>query len=289
MKGVILAGGSGMRLYPLTQVVSKQLMPVYDKPMIYYPLTTLMQAGIKDVLIITTAQELTRFQALLGDGKKWGITLSYAVQNKPKGLADALIVAEQFIANDNFCMILGDNIFYGQTLPSSLQQLAKRKKGAHIFAYHVAEPSQYGVVAFDQAGKVYSLEEKPAKPKSQYAIPGIYFFDCQAVQFAKQVQPSERGELEIIDVLKQYMQKGQLTTQKMGRGIAWLDTGTHHDLLAAAQFIATIDKRQGLKINCPEEQAYRNGWISQAQLQHIAKPLIKSGYGSYLLSIVNEL
>ena len=288
-KGIILAGGSGTRLYPLTKVVSKQLMPVYDKPMVYYPLATLMQAGIKDILIITTPQELDRFESLLGDGSNWGIKLSYLAQESPEGLAHALIIAEQFVANDNFALILGDNLFYGQTLPQSLKKAASQQLGCTIFGYHVANPTSYGVVEFDIEGKVLSIEEKPDKPKSQYAIPGIYFFDNQAVDYAKKVKPSERGELEITDVLNQYMQAGNLNTEIMGRGIAWLDTGTHQDLLIAAQFIATVDHRQGLKINCPEEVSFRNGWINAAQLKAIAEPLKKSGYGGYLLNILTEL
>ncbi|MEO2280280.1 glucose-1-phosphate thymidylyltransferase RfbA [Pseudoalteromonas pernae] len=286
MKGIILAGGSGMRLYPLTKVVSKQLMPVYDKPMIYYPLATLMQAGIRDILIITTPSEQQRFVELLGDGNQLGVSIDYAVQSEPKGLAHAIIVAENFIANDAFCMVLGDNIFYGQTLPTSLKEMANMQTGAHIFAYHVANPSSYGVVEFDGSGKVQSLEEKPSQPKSNYAIPGIYFFDGQAVEYAKSIHPSERGELEIIDVLRRYLKAENLFTRVMGRGIAWLDTGTHQDLLDAAQFIATVDHRQGLKINCPEEQAYRNGWIDCDALATMAEPLKKSGYGHYLLSLI---
>lgn len=288
-KGIVLAGGSGMRLYPLTQVVSKQLMPVYDKPMIYYPLATMMQAGIKDILIITTPAELSRFQSLLGDGESWGITLSYQVQANPEGLAHALIIAEEFVQNESFAMVLGDNLFYGQNLPKSLKAAARADNGCTIFAYHVANPSSYGVVEFDGDGKVLSIEEKPKQPKSQYAIPGIYFFDNKAIAFAKKVQPSDRGELEITDVLNQYMAVGELKTRVMGRGIAWLDTGTHQDLLIAAQFIATVDHRQGLKINCPEEVAFRNGWISAEQLKQIAEPLKKSGYGEYLLNILTEL
>lgn len=288
-KGIVLAGGSGMRLYPLTQVVSKQLMPVYDKPMIYYPLATMMQAGIKDILIITTPNELSRFKSLLGDGHLWGIKLSYQVQEKPEGLAHALIIAEEFVQNESFAMILGDNLFYGQNLPQSLRAAAENEMGCTVFAYHVANPSSYGVVEFDHQGKVLSIEEKPEQPKSQYAIPGIYFFDHKAISYAKNVKPSKRGELEITDVLTQYMNNGQLRTQIMGRGIAWLDTGTHQDLLIAAQFIATVDHRQGLKINCPEEVAFRNGWISAGQLKMIAEPLKKSGYGEYLLNILSEL
>ncbi|WP_286233238.1 glucose-1-phosphate thymidylyltransferase RfbA [Thalassotalea sediminis] len=289
MKGIVLAGGTGMRLYPLTQVVSKQLMPVYDKPMIYYPIATLMQAGIKDILIITTEEDSQKFRDLLGDGKLWGIELQYCIQDKPRGLAHALIVAEKFVANDSFAMILGDNLFYGQTLPSSLQNAVKKESGCTVFGYHVANPSQYGVVDFDQSGRVTSIEEKPVQPKSHYAIPGIYFFDSQAIQFAKNVKPSKRGEMEITDVLLQYLSEQQLTVEIMGRGIAWLDTGTHQDLLVAAQFIATVDNRQGLKINCPEEVAFRNGWITAEELRNIAQPLKKSGYGEYLLNLLEEL
>ncbi|MDE3271240.1 glucose-1-phosphate thymidylyltransferase RfbA [Pseudoalteromonas sp. G4] len=288
MKGIILAGGTGSRLYPLTAVLSKQLMPVYDKPMIYYPLATLMQAGIKDILIISTEQDLPSFKKLLNDGSQLGIKLSYQVQHEPKGLAHALIIAENFIKNDNFAMILGDNLFYGQTLPTNLLKAANRTSGCTIFGYHVAHPENYGVVEFDRAGIVKSIVEKPQQPKSHFAIPGIYFFDSQAVGFAKNVVLSERGELEIVDVLKQYLTKQELNVEIMGRGIAWLDTGTHADLLAASQFIETIDNRQGLKINCPEEQAFRNGWIDAAQLKAIAEPLMKSGYGAYLLNILQE-
>ena len=288
MKGILLAGGSGMRLYPLTQVVSKQLMPVYDKPMVYYPLATLMQAGIQDILIITTPHELHRFEDLLGTGENLGLRLSYAIQDRPNGLAEALIIAEKFLGSDNFAMILGDNIFYGQTLPHTLQQAAAKKSGATVLGYHVADPSSYGVVEFDDKMNVVSIEEKPHAPKSSYAIPGLYFFDCRAVEFAKKVVPSERGELEIVDVIKQYMELNELEVKLLGRGIAWLDTGTHQDLLTAAQFIATIDNRQGFKINCPEEVAYRNGWISPEKLKEIAMPLRKSGYGCYLLNILEE-
>lgn len=288
MKGVLLAGGSGMRLYPLTQVVSKQLMPVYDKPMIYYPLATLMQAGIQDILIITTPHELHRFEDLLGNGENLGVRLSYAVQTKPNGLAEALVIAESFLNKENFAMVLGDNIFYGQSLPYTLQQAAAKKKGATVLGYHVANPGSYGVVEFDEHMNVVSIEEKPETPKSSYAIPGLYFFDNRAVEFAKKVKPSARGELEIVDVIKQYMDLQELEVVLLGRGIAWLDTGTHQDLLTAAQFIATIDNRQGFKINCPEEVAYRNGWISPDKLREIAIPLRKSGYGCYLLNILEE-
>lgn len=288
MKGIVLAGGSGLRLYPLTQVVSKQLMPVYDKPMIYYPIATLMQAGIKQILIITTVDDLSRFQALLGDGRQWGVEFSYATQAKPEGLAQAFIIAESFLNGDSAALVLGDNIFYGQDLPSTLKQGVEQKTGASVFAYHVANPERYGVVEFDQQGKAISIAEKPAQPKSNFAIPGIYFFDHKVVDIAKQVQPSARGELEITDVINTYLSVDELKVLPLSRGVAWLDTGTHDDLLSAAQFIATLDKRQGLKVNCPEEIAWRNGWITTEALLKIAEPLKKSGYGNYLLRIIND-
>lgn len=287
-KGIILAGGSGTRLYPLTQVVSKQLMPVYDKPMIYYPLATLMQAGIQDVLIITTPLERDRFEALLGDGSQFGISISYQVQPSPDGLAQAFILAEDFLAGSPAALVLGDNLFYGHDLVQQLRAACSKATGGTVFGYHVANPKAYGVVDFDDAGKVLSIEEKPIQPKSNYAVPGIYFFDAQVVAFAKAVKPSPRGELEIADIIQMYLAAGQLDVQIMGRGTAWLDTGTHDDLLAAAQFIATLDKRQGLKVNCPEEVAYRNGWISADNLREIAKPLVKSGYGAYLLKLLDS-
>lgn len=287
-KGIILAGGSGTRLYPLTQVVSKQLMPVYDKPMIYYPLATLMQAGIQDVLIITTPLERDRFEALLGDGSQFGISISYQVQPSPDGLAQAFILAEDFLAGSPAALVLGDNLFYGHDLVQQLRAACSKATGGTVFGYHVANPKAYGVVYFDDAGKVLSIEEKPIQPKSNYAVPGIYFFDAQVVAFAKAVKPSPRGELEIADIIQMYLAAGQLDVQIMGRGTAWLDTGTHDDLLAAAQFIATLDKRQGLKVNCPEEVAYRNGWISADNLREIAKPLVKSGYGAYLLKLLDS-
>lgn len=288
MKGIVLAGGSGMRLYPLTQVVSKQLMPIYDKPMIYYPIATLMQSGIREILIISTPEDLPRFQALLGNGKQWGLSFQYEVQATPDGLAQALIIAKTFLSGSPAALILGDNVFYGQTLPQLLQQATNQISGCTIFGYHVSNPQRYGVIEFDNAGRAISIEEKPQKPKSNFAIPGIYFFDENAVDIAENVRPSARGELEITDVINHYLKIEQLNVINLGRGVAWLDTGTHDDLLAAAQFIATIDKRQGLKINCPEEIAWRNKWISTKELTEIAIPLQKSGYGEYLLKLISE-
>jgi glucose-1-phosphate thymidylyltransferase len=287
-KGIILAGGSGTRLYPLTQVVSKQLMPVYDKPMVYYPLATLMQAGIKDILVISTPEEIHRFEDLLGDGTNFGVSISYKLQPNPDGLAQAFILAEDFLAGSTTALVLGDNMFYGHDLIKSLQNANDQQSGATIFGYHVSNPCSYGVVDFNETGTAISIEEKPEEPKSNYAVPGLYFFDERVVQFAKNVKPSPRGELEITDVIDQYLQAGELKVEIMGRGTAWLDTGTHDDLLAAAQFIATIDKRQGLKVNCPEEVAFRNGWLSVAKLRDIAQPLRKSGYGEYLLKLIDE-
>jgi len=287
-KGIILAGGSGTRLYPLTKVVSKQLMPVYDKPMIYYPLATLMQAGIKDILIISTPEEIHRFENLLGNGDNFGINLAYKVQPSPDGLAQAFIIAEDFLNGSAAALVLGDNMFYGHDLVKSLQNANKQTSGGTVFGYHVSNPKSYGVVEFDEAGKAISIEEKPTSPKSNYAIPGLYFFDERVVEFAKKVKPSARGELEITDVIDQYLQAGELKVEIMGRGTAWLDTGTHDDLLDAAQFIATIDKRQGLKVNCPEEIAFRNGWVTEDKLREIAAPLVKSGYGKYLLKLMDE-
>lgn len=288
MKGIILAGGTGTRLYPLTKVVSKQLMPVYDKPMIYYPLATLMQAGIQEILVISTHDEIHRFERLLGDGSTLGVSLSYTVQPTPDGLAQAFIIAEDFLCGEGAALVLGDNMFYGNDLVKSLVNARNRDVGATVFGYHVANPSSYGVVEFDASGKAISVEEKPVLPKSNYAVPGLYFFDSRVVEFAKNVKPSARGELEITDVIEQYLRLGELNVEVMGRGTAWLDTGTHDDLLAAAQFIATVEKRQGLKVNCPEEIAFRNGWISANELYELAKPLIKSGYGEYLINIINE-
>ncbi|GAA3910821.1 glucose-1-phosphate thymidylyltransferase RfbA [Litoribacillus peritrichatus] len=288
MKGIILAGGTGSRLYPLTQVVSKQLMPVYDKPMIYYPLATLMQAGIQEILIISTPEELPRFKSLLGDGSKFGIDLSYIKQPSPDGLAQSFILAEDFLHGSGAALVLGDNLFYGHDLMKLLQRAANRSYGGTIFGYHVANPTAYGVVEFDVNNKAISIEEKPEIPKSNYAVPGLYFFDDKVVDIARGVKPSARGELEITDIIDAYLKAGELNVEIMGRGTAWLDTGTHDDLLAAAQFISTVEKRQGLKINCPEEIAYRNGWISDKSLKAIAKPLIKSGYGKYLLKLIDE-
>ena len=287
-KGIILAGGSGTRLYPLTQVVSKQLMPVYDKPMVYYPLATLMQAGIQEILVISTPEEIYRFEDLLGDGSNFGVSIYYQVQPRPEGLAQAFILAEDFLVGGSAALVLGDNMFYGHDLTKSLQNANAQRSGGTVFGYHVANPCAYGVVEFNETGMAISIEEKPEVPKSNYAVPGLYFFDERVVQFAKKVKPSWRGELEITDIIEQYLKAGELKVEIMGRGTAWLDTGTHDDLLAAAQFIATIDKRQGLKVNCPEEVGFRHGWLSDAQLRDIAQPLRKSGYGEYLLKLIDE-
>lgn len=287
-KGIILAGGSGTRLYPLTKVVSKQLMPVYDKPMVYYPLATLMQAGIREILIISTPEEIHRFENLLGNGDNFGVSISYKIQPSPDGLAQAFLLAEDFLDGSAAALVLGDNMFYGHDLTKSLQSANAQESGGTVFGYHVSNPCSYGVVEFDEAGTAVSIEEKPEVPKSNYAIPGLYFFDKRVVELAKKVEPSERGELEITDVIEQYLKAGELKVEIMGRGTAWLDTGTHDDLLAAANFISTIEKRQGLKVNCPEEVAFRNGWLSKEKLCEIAQPLRKSGYGEYLLKLVEE-
>ena len=287
-KGIILAGGAGSRLHPLTQVVSKQLMPIYDKPMIYYPLSTLMVAGISDILIITAPEESERFKDLLGDGSKWGINLEYIVQPSPDGLAQAFILGEDFIGNDSVTLILGDNIFYGHDLQKSLMESSKQKSGATVFGYHVNDPERYGVVDFDDDWKAISIEEKPAIAKSNYAVTGLYFYDNEVVEMAKKVKPSHRGELEITDLNNLYLESGKLSVQLMGRGSAWLDTGTIDSLLDASNFISAIEKRQGLKICCPEEIAFRKGFITKEQLTALAKPLIKSGYGEYLVKIANE-
>jgi glucose-1-phosphate thymidylyltransferase len=288
MKGIILAGGSGTRLYPVTQVVSKQLLPIYDKPMVYYPLSTLMLAGIRDLLIISTPQDTPRFEELLGDGKRWGIHLRYAVQPKPQGIAQAFIVGRKFIGKDPVALILGDNLFHGHDLTALLNKASQKKRGATIFAYPVDDPERYGVVQFDSTGKAIGIEEKPKRPRSRYAVVGLYFYDNRVVDIAAKLKPSARGELEITDVNKAYLERGQLDVMPMGRGYAWLDTGTHGSLLEAAHFIETIERRQGLKIACPEEIAYRMGYISGAKLKALAQPLANSGYGKYLLKVLAE-
>jgi glucose-1-phosphate thymidylyltransferase len=288
MKGILLAGGSGTRLYPATQVISKQLLPVYDKPMVYYPLTTLMLAGIRDILLISTPQDIPRYQDLLGDGRRWGLQLSYAVQPKPGGIAQALLIAREFIGGGRVALILGDNIFYGHEMNTLVKPAMEREHGATVFGYPVKDPERYGVVEFDEHGTAKSIEEKPKQPRSRYAVTGFYFLDSRAVQIAERLKPSARGELEITDVLDDYLKRGELKAIPVGRGLAWLDTGTHEALLEAAHFIETIERRQGLKIACPEEVAYRMGYIDARQLETLARPLEKSSYGEYLRSVLSE-
>ena len=287
-KGIILAGGSGTRLYPLTHVVSKQLLPIYDKPLIYYPLSTLMLAGIRDILVISTPEDLPRFEQLLSDGSQWGLNLEYAVQPEPEGLAQAFIIGREFIGNDSVTLVLGDNIFYGQGFSQTLQRTADQEEGATVFGYYVRDPQRYGVVQFDGDGKALSIEEKPETPRSHYAVTGLYFYDNKVLDIAAGLEPSPRGELEITDVNIEYMRRGQLRVEMMGRGMAWLDTGTHESLQQATNFIETIEQRQGLKVSCPEEISYRMGYIDADQLERLAWPMKKNGYGQYLMEIMEE-
>jgi glucose-1-phosphate thymidylyltransferase len=287
-RGIVLAGGSGSRLHPATLALSKQLLPVYDKPMVYYPLATLMLAGIRDVLLISTPQDTPRFEALLGDGSRWGMSIQYCVQPSPDGLAQAFILGRDFVAGKPSALVLGDNIFYGHDFQRLLARAANRTQGASVFAYHVTDPERYGVVAFDEQRRAQSIEEKPKAPKSNYAVTGLYFYDAQVCDIAAAIKPSPRGELEITDVNAAYLRQGELNVEIMGRGYAWLDTGTHDSLMEAGQFIATLEKRQGLKVACPEEIAFRSGWIDAAQLEALAQPMLKNGYGQYLLKVLND-